>query len=168
MAKSIIIIGGGLSGLATGCYGRMNGYHTAIYEMHDKAGGVCTGWKRKGYTIDGAMHWLVGTRPGTGYYQIWEELGAAQRWKIHDHDRYQCTEDESGRVFSFYTEADRLEQYVKEIAPEDKEAIEEFTGEKCWGEDGYLGEKGMIPMPDAERQQYRSAIETLQVLTAVK
>ena len=26
MDKSIIIIGGGLTGLAAGCYGRMNGY----------------------------------------------------------------------------------------------------------------------------------------------
>jgi len=62
--------------------------------------------------------------------------------------------------------------YVKkahmEVIPGIKEYLAEFTSEKAWGEDGYLSEKGMIPMPDAERQQYRSAIETLQVLTAVK
>jgi phosphate transport system substrate-binding protein len=62
--------------------------------------------------------------------------------------------------------------YVKkahvEVIPGIKEYLSEFTSEKCWGEDGYLSEKGMIPMPDAERQQYRSAIESLQVLTAVK
>jgi thioredoxin reductase len=28
--KSIIIIGGGLTGLSAGCYGRMNGYRTSI------------------------------------------------------------------------------------------------------------------------------------------
>lgn len=62
--------------------------------------------------------------------------------------------------------------YVKKahvgVIPGIKEYLAEFTSEKCWGEDGYLGEKGMIPMPDTERQQYRSAIETLEVLTAVK
>ena len=62
--------------------------------------------------------------------------------------------------------------YVKkahvDVIPGIKEYLGEFTSEKCWGEDGYLSEKGMIPMPDAERQQYRSAIQTLQVLTAVK
>jgi phytoene dehydrogenase-like protein len=42
MEKSIIIIGGGLTGLSSGCYGRMNGYKTSIFEMHDMAGGVCT------------------------------------------------------------------------------------------------------------------------------
>ncbi|MGD2272499.1 MAG: PstS family phosphate ABC transporter substrate-binding protein [Desulfobacterales bacterium] len=62
--------------------------------------------------------------------------------------------------------------YVKkahmDVIPGIKSYLSEFTSEKAWGEDGYLGEKGMIPMPDAERQQYRSAIESLQVLTAVK
>ena len=38
MAKSIIIIGGGLTGLSAGCYGQMNGYQTSIFEMADKAG----------------------------------------------------------------------------------------------------------------------------------
>ena len=62
MEKSIVIIGGGLTGLAAGSYGRMNGYKTTIFEMHNIAGGVATAWKRKGYTIDGAMNWLMGSR----------------------------------------------------------------------------------------------------------
>jgi phytoene dehydrogenase-like protein len=78
MGKSIIIIGAGITGLSAGCYGQMNGYHTQIFEMHDKTGGVCTGWKRKGYTIDGCMHWLVGTNPANNFYHIWEELGVAE------------------------------------------------------------------------------------------
>jgi len=35
------------------------------------------------------------------------------------------------------------------------EYVNEFTSEKAWGEDGYLADKGMIPMPDAERAKYR-------------
>jgi phosphate transport system substrate-binding protein len=62
--------------------------------------------------------------------------------------------------------------YVKKAHVDDipgiKAYLEEFTSEKAWGEDGYLAEKGMIPMPDAERQQFRSAIESLRILTAVK
>ena len=100
MEKSIIIIGGGLTGLAVGCYGRMNGYRTSVFEMHDKAGGVCTGWQRKGYTIDGAMNWLVGTKPGTSFYKFWEELGAVQQWQIFNHDQHSLIEDENGKVFT--------------------------------------------------------------------
>jgi phytoene dehydrogenase-like protein len=127
MTKSIIIIGGGLTGLATGCYGRMNGYKTTIFEMHKIAGGVCTGWKRKGYTIDGAMNWLLGTSPKNSFYKFWEELGAAPGWKIYNHELSSVFEDKDGKVFNMYCDADQFEQYLLELAPEDKAIIREFT-----------------------------------------
>lgn len=61
--KSIIIIDAGMAGLSGGCYGRMNDYSTRIFEMHNILGGLCTSWQRKGYTIDGCLHWLVGSAP---------------------------------------------------------------------------------------------------------
>jgi phytoene dehydrogenase-like protein len=128
--KSLIIIGGGLTGLLLGCYGRMNGYHTSIFEMHNKAGGVCTGWKRKGYTIDSGMNWLMGTRPvkpGIGVYKFWEELGVPQQWQIFDHDRFMTFEDETGNMFSLYSDIDRLEHQMIEISPEDEEVIHEIA-----------------------------------------
>ena len=126
MGKSIIIIGAGITGLSAGCYGQMNGYRTSIFEMHDKTGGVCTGWKRQGYTIDGCMHWLVGTSPANSFYRIWKELGVVQGWTIVDHDQFIRIEGEGGRAFTVYADIDRLEQHMKELAPEDKDTIEEF------------------------------------------
>jgi len=123
--KSLIIIGGGLAGLAAGCYGRMNGYRTSIFEMHSIAGGVCTGWKRKGYTIDGAMNTLMGTRPGTSFYRFWTELGVTQQWEISNHDQYILLENEEGKIFTMYADIDRLEREMIEFAPEDKEVIRE-------------------------------------------
>jgi phytoene dehydrogenase-like protein len=40
--QKVAIIGGGIAGLATGCYLRMNGYDTEIFEMHTLPGGLCT------------------------------------------------------------------------------------------------------------------------------
>ena len=58
--------------------------------------------------------------------------------------------------------------YVKkahvDVIPGMKEYLQEFTSEKAWGPDGYLTEKGMIPMPDAERAKYRGNVEKLQAL----
>jgi phosphate transport system substrate-binding protein len=58
--------------------------------------------------------------------------------------------------------------YVKkahvDVIPGMKEYLNEFTSEKAWGPDGYLTDKGMIPMPDAERTKYRSDVENLQTL----
>jgi len=48
--------------------------------------------------------------------------------------------------------------YVKNAhvgtVPGMQEYIAEFTSEKAWGPDGYLTDKGLIPMPDAERKKY--------------
>lgn len=42
--------------------------------------------------------------------------------------------------------------------------IKEFTSEKAWGEEGYLIDKGLIPMPDEEREQFRKDGENLKNL----
>jgi phosphate transport system substrate-binding protein len=58
--------------------------------------------------------------------------------------------------------------YVKkahvDVIPGVKEYLNEFSSEKAWGPDGYLAEKGMIPMPDAEREKYRNAVQKLDSL----
>ncbi len=55
--------------------------------------------------------------------------------------------------------------YVKKAhvgkIPGMKEYLAEFTSEKAWGPDGYLAEKGMIPMPDDERAKVGKAVKEL-------
>ena len=48
-----------------------------------------------------------------------------------------------------------------------KQYLEEFTSEKAWGPDGYLAEKGMIPMPDQERQQFARDVKQLRTLSSL-
>ncbi|MDJ0783897.1 MAG: PstS family phosphate ABC transporter substrate-binding protein [Desulfosarcinaceae bacterium] len=42
--------------------------------------------------------------------------------------------------------------------------LKEFTAEKAWGEDGYLSDKGLIPMPDEERKKFASDARSLNPL----
>ncbi len=46
--------------------------------------------------------------------------------------------------------------YVKNahvgVVPGIKEYVAEFTAEKAWGPDGYLADKGLIPLPDTDRK----------------
>src|SRR5512133_2471382 len=109
--KSIIIIGAGFAGLSAGIYAQLNGYKTTIYEMHDKPGGLCTSWKRKGYTFDGCIHWLVGSSPSSGMHDRWEETGIARNLSITDHNEYMRLEDNNGRILIFHTDIDRLEKH---------------------------------------------------------
>ena len=59
--------------------------------------------------------------------------------------------------------------YVKKahagVIPGINEFLNEFTSEKAWGEDGYLADKGMIPMPEDERAAFREDAIKLNTLT---
>ncbi|MBM2831143.1 MAG: amine oxidase [Dehalococcoidia bacterium] len=125
--KSIIIIGAGIAGLSAGCYGRMNGYRTHIFEMHHRPGGLCTSWQNRGYTIDGCLHWLVGSSPASNFYRIWQELGAVQGRRMIYHEEFMRIEGRDGKSFIFYTDLDRLEQHMKDLAPGDRDVIEDFS-----------------------------------------
>lgn len=41
------------------------------------------------------------------------------------------------------------------------EYLAEFTNDKAWGDEGYLTDKGLIPMPAEERAKYKSAVQAL-------
>jgi phytoene dehydrogenase-like protein len=126
MGRSVAIVGAGIAGLAAGCYGQMNRYDTRVFEMHTLPGGLCTAWKRNGYTIDGCIHWLVGSSPGNPFYQVWQELGAIQGRTIIDHEEYVRIERPDGPPLTLYTNLDRLRRHLLELAPEDRDLISEF------------------------------------------
>ncbi|MBK7134522.1 MAG: NAD(P)/FAD-dependent oxidoreductase [Bacteroidales bacterium] len=125
--KSVIIIGAGFAGLATGIYALMNGYKTEIFEMHNLPGGLCTSWDRKGYTFDGCIHWLVGSNPKSGMHDMWEETGVIQNRPIINMDEYFRVEDSSGRTVVFYNDVDRLEKHLLEFSPKDEKPIKRFA-----------------------------------------
>jgi len=55
--------------------------------------------------------------------------------------------------------------YVKKahvlVIPGMRQFLEEYSSEKAWGEEGYLTDKGIVPMPAEERQRYVDAIKNL-------
>lgn len=59
--------------------------------------------------------------------------------------------------------------YVKKAhigaIPGVEEYLAEFTSEKAWGPDGYLADKGLIPMPDDERDSVATNVSMLKNLT---
>ena len=59
--------------------------------------------------------------------------------------------------------------YVKKahvgVVPGLEGYLAEFTSEKAWGEEGYLAEKGMIPLPTADRRALAAAVANLTPMT---
>jgi phosphate transport system substrate-binding protein len=59
--------------------------------------------------------------------------------------------------------------YVKkahvDVIPGLRGFLREFTSERAWGEEGYLSDRGLIPMPDAERRAIAESVRLLSPLT---
>lgn len=63
------------------------------------------------------------------------------------------------RSLYFYTKKDHVG-----IIPGLEEFLAEFTSEDAWGEDGYLADKGLIPLTESERADWAAKIIGLQEL----
>ena len=126
--KKIVIIGGGIAGLSAGIFARLNGYESQILEKHHTTGGECTGWDRDGYHIDGCIHWMVGTKEGTGLRKLWDRVGALDGVEIYHPESFMAVEYGDTTV-QFYRDIDRLKDSWTEISPDDKATIEEFCSD---------------------------------------
>jgi phytoene dehydrogenase-like protein len=124
MADSILIIGAGIAGLAAGCYARMNGYQTEIFELHDLPGGLCTAWERESFIFDGCIHYLYGSGRGQPFHRMWEELGAVQERRMIDHHEFMRITTTDGRTFIVYSDPERLAPHLKELSPPDARLAE--------------------------------------------
>ncbi len=129
----INIIGAGVSGLSVGCYLQMNGFETHIFEKNPVSGGLCTSWQRGEYTFDGCIHWLLGSNPSNPFYKLWSELIDMDSIRFVNHKlraeiEVKDTSNKYGsKVFHLYTNLDKLEHYLLDIAPEDSKLIRKFV-----------------------------------------
>jgi phytoene dehydrogenase-like protein len=119
--EQVIIVGGGLAGLAAGCYARSNGFRTTIVEHNIALGGVCTAWSRGPYTIDGCLQWLT----GGPFDLLYEELGIFPKVGVHRLETFVSYRDVQygGRV-DVTRDLDALGRALFDLGPEDAAEIE--------------------------------------------
>ncbi|MBN2353809.1 MAG: NAD(P)/FAD-dependent oxidoreductase [Spirochaetales bacterium] len=108
MAKKIAVIGAGVAGLSAASHLQRNGYDTEIFEMHNLPGGLCTAWKKQGYTFDGCIHWLVGSGPGHPLYHRWNEILDMQSLSFVEMEDFARVDDDRGNSLTLYSDADKL------------------------------------------------------------
>lgn len=156
--KSVIIIGAGLAGLATGCYGQMNGFKTRIFEHHTKPGGVAAYWKRKDFMIDGGIHFVMQSPPETSVQVLYHEMGLEKMKIIPITCIGKVIDEETGRSIKVTQDLDRVATDLKSISPKDSKAIDwlirgaqDLQGKNIFGM-GYgmakelMGRFGMLKM----------------------
>ncbi|MBE6127532.1 MAG: NAD(P)/FAD-dependent oxidoreductase [Erysipelotrichaceae bacterium] len=124
--SKLIIVGGGISGLAAGIYCLENGFDVEIYEKAAVAGGECMGWTRKGTLIDGCAHWIIGSNPKSDLYPSWRHIGVFPA----GHTIYPTTAlsafDVGDRRITLYGDLNRLEKELSSAFPEDKKPIHQL------------------------------------------
>jgi len=64
------------------------------------------------------------------------------------------------RPLFFYVKKDHIG-----VTPGIKEYMAEFTSDKAWGKEGYLADKGLIPMSEAERANWNGKVKSLANLS---
>jgi len=64
------------------------------------------------------------------------------------------------RSLYFYVKAAHID-----VVPGLREFLAEFTSDDAWGEDGYLVDKGLIPLGDEEREEWGAKINALAPLS---
>ncbi len=121
--KKVVIVGGGIAGMTAGILLQKAGFTTEIFEKNAVPGGQCTGWKREGYLIDNCIHWLTGTREGSGLHELWKEIGALG-------DGVEVIEKEmffsaklDGKVLTFWRDKERTRRELLALSPEDEKEI---------------------------------------------
>ena len=132
MKKRVNIIGAGISGLCAACYLQMNGFEVNVFEKHSIPGGLCTSWQNGEYTVDGSIHWVLGSDDKDGFFDMWNEIIDVKKIQFHNHDVRMTLEVKNNKnkygsnVFVFYTNLDKLQSYMLDLSPEDETLIKKI------------------------------------------
>ena len=159
---SILIVGGGISGLSAGCYAQMNGFDATILEMHTKPGGCCTSWTRSGYTFDPCISWLNGSGNDDNdeLSAVWRELNTLDEKQINHFEVFNTVRFPDGDQVKIYCDPDKLEKHLLELSPEDAELSIEFCKHlrafrKCGKYFPFLNAEGLRTIFDKAKLMWR-------------
>lgn len=126
VTKTIVIIGAGISGLTAGIYAEQHGFHAIVLEKNPSVGGMCTGWYRNNFYIDGCIHWLTGTKEGTLLNEMWHNVDAIKNPDDILYLPSWGTFEYQGQSVTFWCDLDKAEKEWTNLSPIDKKMIHRF------------------------------------------
>lgn len=126
MKKSyeVVIIGAGVGGLTCGCYLAKSGLKVLIVEQHDKPGGYCTSFFRKGYRFDVGVRYLGGVNNGI-LGNILEELDLKNELDLFQFDPTDKILFPEHEIY-IYADPQKTIDSLKDKFPKEKDKIDKF------------------------------------------
>jgi phytoene desaturase len=127
--KSVIIIGGGIGGLALACMLGKNGYHVTIVEKNESVGGRARIFTDKGFTFDMGPSWYMMPDVFEHFFEILgediSEFYSLQRLS----PSYQITLKSDGKSYKFYSDMSKNKALFESIEPGAGEILEDFLSQ---------------------------------------
>jgi phytoene dehydrogenase-like protein len=131
----LIVIGGGMAGLATGALAASRGLRPLVLEQREAPGGACATLERKGYRFDAGASLLWGFEAGGSLRALVDEVGAPVE-ALPLEPGFQVAIP--GHRLSFYQNPDRFWREIRREFPGAMDGLRAFHAE-LEGMDAALG-----------------------------
>lgn len=156
MSEKVIIVGGGIGGLATSCLLAKKGYEVVVYEKEDKLGGRCNLLQAKGYVFDMGPSWYL-------MPEVFENFFALIGEKVEDYldlvklePSYRAFFDSSRKFHKdIFTNKEKLKEVFESFEPGSYTQLEEYLS--------YAEEQYGIAMDEFVYRNYDSIIDFLNL-----
>ena len=122
----VIIIGGGIGGLASGIILSKEGLSVCILEQHSVIGGCLQSFKRHGRTLDTGMHYIGSMGKDQIMYQYFKYFGITDDLRLHklNDDGFDYFHFSDGESYCHAAGNERFVDTLSRRFPEDRKGIE--------------------------------------------
>ncbi|XP_072549610.1 all-trans-retinol 13,14-reductase-like [Salminus brasiliensis] len=161
-----IVVGSGVGGLAIAVLLAKVGKKVLVLEQHDRAGGCCHTFSKKGFEFDIGIHYIGDLLENEPLRCISDQLTNGQlQWAPLDNpfDKVVLGPPENRRIYHMYYGRERFTQELKKCFPGEEKAIDEFVGlvKKCAESVWMMAALKLIPTPVAKFLVYTGLLNRL-------
>lgn len=142
----VVIIGGGLGGLACGAMLSKEGLNICILEQQQTLGGCLQSFKREGYSLDTGMHYVGSLSEGQTLHQYFKYFGISDTLKLQklDESGFDVINLGDGKEYRHAMGYDRFIETLSEEFPDENEGIIKYCS--------LLKKIGSLILPDVLKQ----------------
>ncbi len=130
--KSVIIIGGGIGGLALACMLGKKGYKVTLVEKNEMVGGRARIFKDSGFLFDMGPSWYMMPDVFEHFFELMGE-DITSHYKLEKlSPSYQITLKSDGKSYKFYADMEKNKALFESIEPGAGQVLEDFLNETKW------------------------------------